>query len=192
MTSSPAIRLASPDDRTPIVATVVAAFADDPAFNFFFPTTEIYAKEAPLFVGALFDDRIGQGATWVLDAADASSASLSIWAPPTIAAHGGADFSMLSAATQQRLDAYDTATSDGMPDTPIWYLGILATHPDHWGNRHGRELMKPGLAAAQESGIPAYLETTSDQNVAMYERSGWEVTAVSHLDDLTVTVLRHD
>lgn len=185
------IRIATPADRDAIIKTVVAAFADDPAFNWFFPTPEIYDAEAAAFVGALFDDRIGQRATWVLDGDDpAISASLAIWASPEIDAHGGADFSALSADTRARLATYDEATRDGLPDTPIWYLGILATHPTQWGNQYGRALMEPGLATSQESGIPAYLETTSDQNVAMYQRSGWEITAVSHLDDLEITVLR--
>lgn len=206
------MRLATPADRAAVIATVVAAFAQDPAFRFFFPDDDTYAAEAPLFVGALFDDRVGDDATWVLDApvdhdrADTTTnadetratlrdagraqlASLAMWAPPTTAAHG-ADLSGLSTESRDRLRVYDQATNDGLPTAPLWYLGILATHPDHSGQRHGRRLMAPGLEASRRSGHPAYLETTNAQNVAMYERAGWISTSVNHIDELTVTVLR--
>ncbi len=52
--------------------------------------------------------------------------------------------------------------------------------------------MEAGLRRAASTGLPAYLETTNEANVQMYERSGWKLTAESHIATLTIWVLRHE
>jgi len=187
------IRVATRADAAAVVRTVVRAFRDDPAFNFFFPSDDEYATQAPLFVEALFDARVDHNTVWVLpDAAGGSQiASLAMWSPPAAGAHES-DLSALSDASLGRLRTYGAATHEGLPEDGIWYLGILATDPEHWGQRHGRRLMEPGLRLTAAAGLPAYLETTKTRNVEMYQRSGWEVTNVIPVDAMDVTFLRHE
>ena len=50
-----------------------------------------------------------------------------------------------------------------------------------------------GAARAAAAGVPAVLETTNPDNVAMYERSGWRITTeLQDVIGLTVWILRHD
>lgn len=181
-----AFRVATPDDRAAVIDTVVLAFDEDPAFRYFFPTDELWAADAPAFVGALFDSRVDAGATWMTN--DASAVAM--WASPE-AESLRADFGVLDPSTRARLAAYDEVTHSGLPDTAFWYLGILATHPAHRGQRLGRRAMQPGLDLASSTSLPAYLETTNDANVALYERSGWETTSAVEFSGIRITVLRH-
>ena len=64
-----------------------------------------------------------------------------------------------------------------------WYLGVLATDPARQGTGLGRAVTTPMLAAADRAGLPAYLETASDPNVAIYRRLGFEVAREVDLPD---------
>jgi GNAT superfamily N-acetyltransferase len=74
---------------------------------------------------------------------------------------------------RERLDRYDAAVHAVLPSYPSWYLGILATRPDHAGLRLGRRLMAAGVTIAHADGLPAVLETMNASNVELYLRAGW-------------------
>jgi GNAT superfamily N-acetyltransferase len=170
------IRLATPDDREVVVATVVAAFERDPAFRYFFPDDATYAAEAGAFAGHLFDRRVGLGSVWV--AGDAHATTL--WVPPvapTVDAPVPTTIPGVTPAAADRLDRYDAAVHPVMPAQPHWYLGIAATHPAHAGRRLARALIEVGRARAAADGVPAVLETTNADNVRLYQEAGWTVVA---------------
>ncbi|GAA1825986.1 hypothetical protein GCM10009682_52120 [Luedemannella flava] len=172
-------------DRARVVETVVAAFAEDPAFRFFFPDDDTYAEQAAVFARYLFDKRVGLGTVWIVD----GGASVAMWQPSTADARGPA--LDLPEGALERIGAADVEVTRLLPATPYFYLGILATHPDAAGRRLGRAVMAAGLAAAAEAGVPAYLETTTPVNVGIYERSGWRVTGTAQAGPLPIWVLSH-
>lgn len=57
----------------------------------------------------------------------------------------------------------------------IMYLRFLACRPDFQGRGIGTGLLARGLSKCDELGLPAYLETATDRNVAMYERRGFRL-----------------
>ena len=76
--TEPSIRIATPADRASVIDTVVAAFDQDPAFRWFFPTDASWSRNAQLFAGALFDSRVESQATWLVD----NAAAVAMWADP--------------------------------------------------------------------------------------------------------------
>ncbi len=171
-------RPATPADREAVVATVVAAFVHDPAFRYFFPDDETYDAEATAFAGALFDARVGHGTVWMLPGAEA----VSLWEPPAAAAIAPVLPPIpVSEGAGRRIEAYEQAVHSAMTEEPHWYLGVLATHPDHAGQRLGRAMITPGVERAADDGVPAILETTNPANVELYQRAGW--TVVADIDD---------
>jgi GNAT superfamily N-acetyltransferase len=180
--SQPEVTRATEADRARVVDTVVAAFRADPAFGYFFPGKELYDEQAPVFAGHLFDARVRHGTVWVVD----GGASVAMWDPPSAVPWKQAP---LPPETLVRLKAYDAVVHPTLPTTPYWYLGVLATHPDHSGRRLGRAVMAAGLAAASGAGLPAYLETTNPANVALYRRAGWDVVESLAVDTLPVWVM---
>ena len=56
------------------------------------------------------------------------------------------------------------------------YLAVLGTDPDRQGEGIGSALLAPGLSLCDTEGIPAYLESSKERNVAFYGRFGFRVT----------------
>jgi GNAT superfamily N-acetyltransferase len=179
--SQPNVTRATPADRERVIATVVGAFQADPAFRFFFPDDAAYPNQAATFAGHLFDQRVRVGTVWVAE----GGASVAMWDAPSTVENAPASRLVLPPDVMDRIGAYHAAIHASLPREPGWYLGILATHPDHAGKRWGRAVMAPGLDRAATEGLPAYLETTNPRNLDLYRRAGWEI-----LDTLTVAPVR--
>nr|MDT0659861.1 GNAT family N-acetyltransferase [Micromonospora sp. DSM 115978] len=181
----PTATRATPADRAAVVDTVVAAFAADPAFRYFFPTDADYRRQAPIFAGYLFDRRVAAGTVWIVE----GGASVAMWQPPTMP---DVEVALdLPADVTERLSTFDAPVRAALPTTPFWYLGVLATHPAYAGRRWGRQVMAAGLREAAAAGLPAYLETATERNAAIYRRAGWRVTAELIAAGLPVWVLAH-
>jgi ribosomal protein S18 acetylase RimI-like enzyme len=169
-------RSATIADRGRVIDTFMAAFLDDPALRFFFPG-EMYAEHAPAFVGALFDRRVGVGTIWVAE----DGVSVAMWDGPGTGSYAEppVEFdpppAQLPSDARARLEAYDAAVLAMLPESPYWYLGVLATHPDQAGRGLGRAVTAAGLRESAAAGLPAYLETTNPANVDLYRRWGWQI-----------------
>lgn len=57
------------------------------------------------------------------------------------------------------------------------YLGLLGVRVDRQGQGLGAELLDAWLSEVDSLGLPAYLETDRERNVAFYSRAGFEVSA---------------
>jgi GNAT superfamily N-acetyltransferase len=55
------------------------------------------------------------------------------------------------------------------------YLFFLGVEPGHQGNGIGSLLIKPVLKMADEKGLPCYLETMKEKNLAFYRKHGFKV-----------------
>ena len=173
-------RRASVADRSRALTVIVDAFATDPVIRWFFPDDSTYAERATAFFGFLFDARVAVGGVWVTDGGEAAA----LWSPPESGSPEWVDRAWDRVATElapdevERCDRWDAAIAPHHPDSPHWYLGVLATAPAHQGRGHGPAVARPGLDAAARAGLPAFLETGVERNVALYERLGFAVTGV--------------
>jgi GNAT superfamily N-acetyltransferase len=193
--SESSVRLATLADRAGVVATVVAAFATDPAFRYFFPEAEHYEQQASVFAGLLFDKRIHNDGIWVSEGCEATA----MWNVPNAEATSRKDVPSRDQAFQDlgavadRIRLYDDPVVAAMPSEPHWYLGILACHPDHQGRALARQVSQAGLGQAAAQGFDAYLETANPANVSMYERSGWRVThEIVPVPELPTWIMCHE
>ncbi len=72
---------------------------------------------------------------------------------------------------------YTMAVEKARPRDEHWYLCLLAADPMAWRRGIGTALLEPSLAALDEDGLPCYLETQKEDNLAYYRRFGFEETA---------------
>jgi ribosomal protein S18 acetylase RimI-like enzyme len=61
-------------------------------------------------------------------------------------------------------------------DRSHWYLFILGTEQAAQGRGWGSALLAEMLARVDADGMSAYLESSSERNLALYARHGFEVT----------------
>ena len=59
---------------------------------------------------------------------------------------------------------------------PHWYLAYLGTRRDRQGQGLGSQLLREVLADADTAGVPAYLESSHERNLPLYERNGFRIT----------------
>jgi ribosomal protein S18 acetylase RimI-like enzyme len=62
-------------------------------------------------------------------------------------------------------------------DPSHWYLFILGTEPAAQGQGLGSALLAQALARVDADGMPAYLESSSERNLVLYGRHGFEITS---------------
>jgi predicted N-acetyltransferase YhbS len=63
---------------------------------------------------------------------------------------------------------------------PHWFLDILAVQPDRQGQRIGASLPAHALAEVDRAGVPAFVATSRQRNLPLYERFGFAVTEEFH------------
>jgi ribosomal protein S18 acetylase RimI-like enzyme len=71
---------------------------------------------------------------------------------------------------------YTLAIEKARPKDEHWYLSLLAVDPMAWRQGIGTALLEPSLATIDEDGLPCYLETQKEANLAYYRRFGFEET----------------
>ena len=177
------VRLAGPADAPEVGRTFAAGFADDPVLGWVFQEPGRAAKLAPFFDFLAEEALVPLGATYLLPGSCAS------WTPPGSPPWPDERGARLVAALApscsesdlERLGVLDDATRAVHPEAPHWYLGVLATEPPLRGRGAGAALLRHALEAVDADHLPAYLESTNQRNVPLYERHGFEVTGTIDL-----------
>jgi GNAT superfamily N-acetyltransferase len=169
------VRRATPQDRDAVIATVVAAFAHDPAWDFI--TGGEVERLSPHFAGALFDGRAADGTVWVTD----DCRGVAMWDDrtrphPDPARRDAAWAAYREVAGEESwatLERYDGALHAHEPPEPFWYLGVLATHPQAQGRGLATAVMSATFAIADAARVDCWLETSVPANTDFYERRGF-------------------
>lgn len=176
-----------PDERHRVLATLTAAFREDPQVRWWFPDDDSFDASAQHFFGALLDMRAEGGEVWVAGGGDA----VAMWTPPGgnllgpegADAHYAAMALHLPAQAVRRIDRLDEGVAALLPDEPHWYLGVLATSPQRRGEGLATGVLSPVLGNADRGGFPVALETGGWSNIAFYGRFGFEVVGEAGIED---------
>jgi GNAT superfamily N-acetyltransferase len=169
------IRRAVAGERSGVVATVAAAFAQDPGWAFILG--EEYERLAAHFVAAMFDVRVAAQNVWVTD----DLAAVAMWDSPhqsdAGAAYAQSVWTRYRAIAGEdavaRLAGYHHAVAAVSPVPPYWYLGVLATHPRRQREGLATAVLAPTLDEADRLGVACCLETSTADNRRFYERRGF-------------------
>jgi ribosomal protein S18 acetylase RimI-like enzyme len=71
-----------------------------------------------------------------------------------------------------------------------WYLGYLGVAPGHQGQGFGAAMLRAVLDGADKAAVPAYLESSNERNLSLYERHGFRVVEAAPLLGIGPTVWR--
>ncbi|WP_214321543.1 GNAT family N-acetyltransferase [Nonomuraea sediminis] len=174
------IRSADKDQDTVELGEVLArAFHDDPVILWMLPG----GKGSALMFATLARY---QHALADLAYRDDVMAGAALWDPP---GHEGD----MEGAIPGFVEAMGDRVSHGMlleealaahrPKEPHWYLAQIGVVPEAQGSGVGGELMRAGLARVDAEGLAAYLESSKESNVPIYEHYGFTVTERVDLPD---------
>ncbi len=165
--------------RDRAVATLAAAFHNDPAMVFMLPDAGSRARRLKKLIGWMTDQHLRLGL--VLGTPDVSAVTL--WREPGMVHYheplwhpGALRFIPIFGRHLPRALRTEEGISSHVPKGEDWmYLKMAGVHPDHQGKGLGGAVIRAGLARAAQRGVPSVLETATPSNVGLYQRLGYNV-----------------
>ncbi len=163
-----------------VTAEVLArAFADSPITTYLVPKERArIITMRGFFIGGLVDAH-KHGEAWVATV-DGTVVGAGTWNPPGAYPPGARRqarqalhlLTVAPVAPGALLKSlrYLRAVEAAHPKAEHWYLATLGVDPEHQGRGYGGMLLDAVLPRADERGMPSYLETDKERNLAYYAR----------------------
>jgi GNAT superfamily N-acetyltransferase len=171
-------RRATPDQLDRVCHTLALAFATEPMSTWPFENLADPAKAIEDSFRRWDADNIELGI--VYEIADAAGAA--VWVPPELADRwtelerlARPDIYALTADNGRRFERMWDWVEAHEPTEPVWHLDRVGVDPARQGQGLGTALIAYGLNLAADAGVPAFLETATERNVAMYASMGFRV-----------------
>lgn len=177
---APGIRKISRADRSTVVELMCRAFDDDPFINYLVKQDDRRTERMARFMDAgLMRLTLPYGETYMTDASDGAA----LWNPPGGRPHGLiADLSLLPVLLRVSglggVARSVAAFSQGEklhPREPHYYLLGIGVDPSRQGKGIGSSLIAPMAERCDREGVGAYLESSKERNLPLYERFGFVV-----------------
>lgn len=171
------VRKAAAGDEAAIDRILVRAFDSDPIVNWIVQAGAHRLERVKTLMMAAH--RLGAGHGEVYITSEQTGAAL--WFSPQDSPTLLENFKLMVALAQVTPPPHLPTVLKGLsslklrhPTYPHFFLYILAVEPEYQGRGIGSALMQPVLAQCDQEGIPAYLENSKEQNLALYERNGFQ------------------
>jgi GNAT superfamily N-acetyltransferase len=175
--TTPTVRRAAPIDIVGVIDTLQQAFFDDPVISYLFPDEHSRRwRSAKMFETLLRGHHMPLNSVWTT----AEHEGAALWAPPGHWILPPRELVRNAVPMTRSFGLHlpralrVLSTMDGHhPRQPHWYLAVLGTAPRSQGHGVGSALMGPVLDRCDSEGLPAYLESSKESNIAFYSRFGF-------------------
>ncbi|MGW1177483.1 GNAT family N-acetyltransferase [Kitasatospora sp. NPDC002543] len=174
MTNAP--RPATLDDTSSVSRLLTRAFADDPMMCWFFPDPATRPAGLDGYFTTLFTRQYVRHGV-----CERTADAAAFWVPPHAQDKAVPDEETLRALVEPLGDRAESfrrsveAAAANTPQEPHWYLAVIGADPAAQGRGQGAALLRSGLAKADAAGLPVYLESSKESNLAVYGHFGFEV-----------------
>ena len=170
-----------PADLDEVVVATARAFWPDPLFGYFARSHTHHHGFVPSMLRPVVADARQHGEVWVARTARGIAGSASWIAPGEMPRSKGRDLRIAAGALgafvrgRNRANALRLlgAVDRRHPREPHWYLALLGVDPRFQRQGVGQALVQAVLSRCDEEGLPAYLETQKEENLAFYGRFGF-------------------
>jgi len=180
------VRRVAPSDVATLVEVLARSFDDDPVSHYLFRGDRRRWRGLRRFFDIELRRRyLVHGEAWTT--VDRVGAAL--WMPPQRPRPAGRELLRLALVAGDMLGVgrdipavvrFFAEVERARPVPAHWYLGVLGVDPPCQRTGVGSELVVEVLGRADEQGVPSYLETSKEENLAFYARHGFAVTGELH------------
>jgi ribosomal protein S18 acetylase RimI-like enzyme len=181
MPTGSSVRKATLADAPRLAQGLASAFQDDPVIAWIFPDQHRRRAVLPAFMEfRLRKLAFPHDQVWMT----AGGAAAAVWLPPPgrWPLPGPQRLRLLpplvrffGLRTASVLGGLERMEARHPRDPPHWYLFILGTEQAAQGQGLGSALLAQALTRLDAAGLPAYLESSNERNLALYSRHGFEV-----------------
>lgn len=182
-----------PDQLKAAARTLAEAFWDDPLMHIIAPNEKKRAAVGPWF----FAKSIAYGMRWGEASCNDDASAVAVWFPPgntditpgrmlrvgmgALPLRAGVNGTVRFMRALSATEKFHKAVKG-----PHWYLMAIGTTSTRQGTGLGSALLELGASQADAAGIPCYLETGTESNVAFYSKRGFEVTGQANVLGFTL------
>lgn len=167
------VRPAGEHEQQRVIDVITLAFSSDPMARWSFPDAGIFLSQMPEVARAFGGRGFALGAAHLADGGKAAA----MWLPPD----EEPDLERLGAITEQYAPKERLADMMAVfeqmdhfhPKEPCWFLPLIGVDPACQGRGYGSALLRYALERCDRDGLPAYLESSNERNVPLYERHGF-------------------
>ena len=169
----PKVRTAT--NEVAAIDTIVLAFASDPVARWCWPDPHQYLASMASFTRAF------AGGAFLHDGAHCTEdyGGAALWLAPNVhsdeEALGQVLQETVSASIRDDLFAVFEQMAKYHPNQPHWYLPMIGVDPPRQGQGYGSALLTYALERCDREYSLAYLESTNQRNIPLYQRHGFEV-----------------
>jgi ribosomal protein S18 acetylase RimI-like enzyme len=172
-----------PEMKRAAAESLAEAFWHDPLTLILAPHERDRAARGAWMMGMAVEYGLRWGEVW----ANEDASAVAIWLPPE-SAHMSmvrmARVGLLAAPLHIGLRTLPTLARMSIATAELhkavkgdhWYLATLGTRRAAQGQGLGSALLEMGTTKADAAGLPCYLETATQENVAFYRKRGFDVT----------------
>ncbi len=194
MSAPPGVRLARDDEKDVASRILTDAFVHEDGLNYWLKQGAAKTRARRIFFDAAVRDVVHANRQLYLAEDHGAPLGSAIWLKPgdkafdlpplrelmlTPLLFRVAGFDGMSKAT-----ALGRKLGELHPKVAHAHLVFLGVAPEAQGRGVGSAMLKHTLAPLDAAGIPAYLEATSERNIALYERHGFVVSGEFKLPGL--------
>jgi ribosomal protein S18 acetylase RimI-like enzyme len=179
VSEKPEARSATAVDAEPAAQTLARAFMDDPLICFLLRDAQSRPRHMPTLFKLLFKMGLPHGACDVT----AGYESVALWRPPgkwhipvwQYVTNGPQFLGIFGLGGLSVMGIMDRIEKVH-PREPHYYLQAVGTDPAKQGKGYGGIVMRRHLGIADVQRMPAYLESSKDTNIPIYQSLGFELT----------------
>jgi GNAT superfamily N-acetyltransferase len=172
------VRPVRDEDVSPLADVLARAFHDDPVTRWVYGSERTRPKWTGRFFAWQLERLHPQDACWTT----ARREGAALWALPGRWREDGRETLRLLRQTLPGVLPRLPRVLRGLgqvearhPSGRHLYLAVLGVDPAAQGTGVGSRLIRPGLELCDREGLPAYLETGRERNLAFYGRHGFRV-----------------
>ena len=180
------IRIAGDADMVQVATILASAFTHDPILAWLCGKSDVYsaffrceAEAHYKHYGQVYIDREQKGAAMWLPAGAPLKAPFhwrqldTLWKL----------FASRGLEGLKRAGLLEKFLAERHPTKPHFYLRSIGADLENQGRGIGSALLKAGLEACDQQGMPAYLESSNAKNNPLYQRHGFEIIGEAHLPE---------
>ena len=168
-------------DKHQVISVLKLGFSNDDLLRWVFPEADSFLKSFDIWMEEFSKESFKNNIVF----SEESFHGTSLWLPPGFEFDESVLGSTFESIPENRLEDVLKFFEEFSKYHPkdAWYLAFIAVDPSKQGSGIGSFILKEALKMIDEKNEKAYLEASSERNMSLYERHGFECMGRIQIND---------